>query len=219
MMLQTHQRAARLGRIWLCLGPLALVLLHGLGVGCGSNRPRFAPPEDEPEPPEGEEWFCFHATTLHHVSVCKREVQRCEKTRKLFAASDEEMREYITPTAPPPQPAPPPPPQPPPTPEDDNEVSDQGDTQPEPDQLIGICSIDPGACPMVIERRFSKPAYSACGSKTTAVCSAYYHEFNYWRPNEETHWKYFCAENMTDCESWRELSHLHLAKRPCVTVR
>lgn len=200
-------------------------VLGGLGLvalACAGSRPKFAPPEDAPAFPEGDGWYCFHAFTPHHASVCKRELDKCTKVRASVVASKTALEEYIL--SPPPEPPKPPSAEPSPAPHQADPDFPEGEYPEDPGAsdssgLSDLCSIDPGACPADPGPRFSIPEYSACDTRPAAFCSAYYHEFNYWKPHEETHWKYFCASKQEDCEHWRGLLHLHLAKQPCKLVR
>jgi hypothetical protein len=196
---------------------IILIVLVSIGFACGSKRAKYAPPSDPPEPPDGEGWYCFHATSPHAVSACKRDRAACDKVRASYAADKTEMEEVsgkATSIAPAPVAkgflaAP--------IDEENDEMKGEGEPpEAAPEQGLGnICSIDPAACPSIDIRRHSVPTYSMCAPQKRAYCSAYYHEFNYYRRDEENHWRHFCAETAQSCETWRELWHLHIVKRPC----
>lgn len=201
---------------------LGLFMLGSSSLECGPKWAKYAPPADEPTPPAGQDWYCFHATSPHAISVCKRERDECEKVRKKYAADTSEMEEvsgkpkaqldagasrsligFVND-------------------EDQESVLSEGEAQPPPpegsEQLQNICAIDPGSCPQFESSRRSRPTYSACELRTRAYCSAYYHEFNFYRRDEDTHWRIYCAETAQDCETWRDAWHLHLVKRACLPV-
>ncbi|MDI1449760.1 hypothetical protein [Polyangium sp. 6x1] len=198
------------------------------GICCGPSRARHAAPDGAPEPPEGEGWFCAHAITPHEVSWCKRERSACDKVRaKMIKAKEafpvvperipatSRVRPESAPVA---------------GPGGGDDVEGEGggdDAAPSseiPEAPSGnalesqsICSIDPSACP---SRSYgdSVPTYSSCGARSSAFCSAYYHEYNSYRRDKDNEWRHFCAETKEDCEAWRALWHIHLVKRPCEPV-
>ncbi|MDC0747497.1 hypothetical protein [Polyangium mundeleinium] len=196
------------------------LLLSVAGLCCGPSRARFAPPEGAPEPPEGAGWFCAHAITPHDVSWCKRKRDACEKYHKRMIQAKREflevperaphssrMRPETAPVAGPGG-------------GDDELPESEEPPVPEPpsQELEGICELDPSACPSVSPRS-SVPTYSNCAPRPNAFCTAYYHEFNFYRRDKENEWRHFCAETREACEAWREDWHLHLVKRPCEEVR
>lgn len=200
-------------------GATLVLVIAAIGAGCIGKRAKFAPPSDAPEPPPGNGWYCFHATTPHAISSCSRDMKTCTRVHKAYAVDKTEKTEgtpekprtevpvhgagaFLA------------------TPGEDDELERNDEpAQPESGEaLSGICSIDPSACPMVDPIRQSIPEYSTCSAKERAYCSAFYHEYNFWRPYKENHWHYFCAESAEHCEAWRDLWHLHLVKRPCTPV-
>lgn len=195
------------------------LMLASVGLCCSPSRARFAPPEGSPEPPDGEGWFCSHATTPHEVSWCKREREACDKYRARMIKEKLEFFEV-------PGPAPDSFGMRPPSARvaglggGDEEApleegpDTPGENSPDSSNLGEICAIDPSACPSVSSRR-SVPTYSSCVTRPSAFCSAYYHEFNYYRRDKENEWHHFCAETRADCEAWRALWHLHVVKLPC----
>jgi hypothetical protein len=196
---------------------IILIVLASIGFACGSKRAKYAPPSDPPEPPDGEGWYCFHATSPHAISACKRDRVACDKARASYAADKTEMEEVsgkatsIAPVSVPKRFLA--------TPIDEEKNEIEGDDAPPESEQQGqslgtICSIDPAACSSIDIHRRSVPTYSTCASQKRAYCSAYYHEFNFYR-DDENHWRHFCAETAKSCEAWRELWHLHLVKRPC----
>jgi len=204
---------------------IALAFLLGCALlSCGKSRAKYAPPDGEPEPPEGKGWYCFHATSPHNISVCTRKSEHCQEILGVMRTDKEKEREVepsrktsriSTPQrlalfgdVEPPDPGG----------EEPAEGYAPAEPNPEGQSLEGICEIDPSAC-SYHERAWSIPTYSSCAPLPRASCSAYYHEFNYYRKDEETRWGYMCTENEVDCQAWRELSHLHLVKRPCVPLQ
>ena len=208
---------------------VALALaLSVVGICCGPSRARYAPPDGAPEPPEGAGWFCAHAITPHEVSWCKRELRACDKYRAKMVKAKESfpvvperipatssVRPESTPVA---------------GPGGGDDVAGEGAGAEEApsgeipeapgqnaQELGSICALDPSACPS-LSYDVSVPTYSRCGARSSAFCSAYYHEFNFYRRDKDNEWRHFCAETKEDCEAWRELSHIHLVKRPCEPV-
>ena len=202
---------------------LLVLTLAGAALGCSPSRARHAPPEGSPQPPDGEGWFCAHATTPHHVSWCTRERKACEKYRAEMVKAKRAFEEVsalapdsfgMRPSARVAGPGG----------GDDEVPPEEGPEAPSEDtpgssSLGELCAIDPASCPSVSsEPRSSVPTYSGCVARPSAFCSAFYHEYNYYRRDKDNEWRHFCAETKADCDTWRDLWHLHLVKRPCERV-
>lgn len=200
-----------------------MVFLLAVAPDCASKHARYGRPMGAPEPPDGEGWYCFHSTSPHAISVCKRDVEACDKSLAQHRADKTKIEEipekplsHSTGSVPPGLLG---------FAADDNVAVDEPEPQdtpfpPEsPDQAVEICQIDPMACPGPRISKQSVPTYSSCEPKTKAFCSPYYHEYNFYRKDDENHWRFLCTETAQSCSAWRELMHLHLVKLPCVEVR